>query len=100
MRTRCRKGIPHSLRAAAWRALCGGANLQAKNPGIFEDLLTKESHWSVCIEKDLHRTYQTHELFAEENGLGQAEMNKVLKAYSIYNPKIGYCQVRNYYHMV
>lgn len=36
VRTRCRKGIPHSLRAAAWRALCGAANLQQKNPGIFE----------------------------------------------------------------
>ncbi|XP_063695112.1 TBC1 domain family member 10A-like [Bolinopsis microptera] len=92
VRVRCRKGIPHSLRAAVWRALCGAANLQQKNPGMFEDLLRKESQWMVYIEKDLPRTYKLHELFAEEGGLGQTEMKKVLKAYSIYNPKVGYCQ--------
>ena len=92
VRVRCRKGIPHSLRAAAWRALSGAANLQQKNPGMFEDLLQKESEWMVYIEKDLPRAYQLHELFTEKNGLGQTEMRKVLKAYSIYNPKVGYCQ--------
>ena len=50
----------------------------------------------VYIEKDLPRTYNLHELFAEEGGLGQTEMKKVLKAYSIYNPKVGYCQVSNF----
>ena len=48
------------------------------------------------IEKDLPRTYKLHELFAAEGGLGQNEMKKVLKAYSIYNPTVGYCQVANY----
>ena len=33
-----------------------------------------------------------HEMFAEEGGLGQQEMRKLLIAYSEYNPKIGYCQ--------
>ena len=36
VKMRCRKGIPHSLRAAAWRALCGGANLQHQNKGLFD----------------------------------------------------------------
>lgn len=53
----------------------------------------KESEWMVYIEKDLPRTYQLHELFEERGGLGQTEMKKVLKAYSVYNPKVGYCQV-------
>lgn len=92
VKSRCRKGIPHSLRAAAWRALCGGANLQHHNPNVFEELCAKESKWTVYIEKDLHRTYKMHELFAEEGGLGQREMCKVLKAYSLYNSKVGYCQ--------
>lgn len=36
VKKRCRKGIPHSLRAAAWRVLCGGADLQEQNSGKFE----------------------------------------------------------------
>ena len=58
-----------------------------------QELCAKESKWTVYIEKDLHRTYKMHELFAEEGGLGQREMCKVLKAYSLYNSKVGYCQV-------
>ena len=38
-----------------------------------------------------------HELFAEKGGMGQTELFKVLHAYSVYNPKVGYCQVQNNY---
>jgi len=92
VRSRCRKGVPHSLRAAAWRALCGGANLQQNNPTTFTELDSQSSSWESTIEKDLHRTYKLHELFAEEGGLGQQEMFRVLKCYSLYNPQVGYCQ--------
>lgn len=92
VKKRCRKGIPHSLRAAAWRVLCGGADLQEQNSGKFEELLKEDSTWSVPIEKDLHRTYKMHELFAERGGMGQTELFKVLHAYSVYNSKVGYCQ--------
>ena len=90
VKVRCSKGIPHSLRAAAWQALSGSANLQKKNAGMFEDLLQKESESMVYIEKDIARAYRICDLFAEKNGLGQTELRKVLKAYSIYNPKVGY----------
>ena len=90
VRVRCSRGIPHSLRAAAWQALSGSANLQKKNAGMFEDLLQKESECMVCIDKDLARAYRISDLFAEKHGLGQTELRNVLKAYSIYNPKVGY----------
>ena len=59
----------------------------------WQELLKEDSTWSVPIEKDLHRTYKMHELFAERGGMGQTELFKVLHAYSVYNSKVGYCQV-------
>jgi hypothetical protein len=47
----------------------------------------------VYIDKDVPRAFYLHEMFAEDGSVGQIEMTKVLKAYSIYNPKVGYCQV-------
>ena len=63
------------------------------NSTFHQELVAQKSSWNETIEKDLHRTYKMHELFAEEGGMGQLEMQKVLCAYSVYNQKVGYCQV-------
>ena len=31
-------------------------------------------------------------MFADENGEGQANIRRVLQAYALYNPTLGYCQ--------
>ena len=71
-------------------------NLRCKtmNSTFHQELVAQKSSWNETIEKDLHRTYKMHELFAEEGGMGQLEMQKVLCAYSVYNQKVGYCQVQ------
>lgn len=33
-----------------------------------------------------------HVMFADENGEGQANIRRVLQAYALYNPSLGYCQ--------
>lgn len=35
-----------------------------------------------------------HEMFAEEQGMGQRQLFQVLKAYSILSPRVGYCQAQ------
>jgi len=93
IRSRCRKGIPRSVRGRAWFYLCGAVYLQKNNPTCFNDLLTQEGDMQCIddIRKDVHRQFPSHELFSE-NAHGQEDLFRVLKAYSIFNPKEGYCQ--------
>ena len=83
-----------------------------------QELLRKEdSKWCSDIDKDLDRTFPEHEQFCvdellQKKGDGSAVTTKhcvvsflkififsmqllrdVLKAYSIYNEAVGYCQV-------
>jgi hypothetical protein len=42
------------------------------------------------IDKDVYRTFPEHQLFVGEEG--QKGLRNVLKAYSVYDSNIGYCQ--------
>ena len=56
---------------------------------------TGENKWTDDIEKDLHRNFPNHELFGGAyKTIGQKELFLVLKAYSVYNPSVGYCQAQ------
>uniref|UniRef100_A0A8B9PE58 Rab-GAP TBC domain-containing protein n=1 Tax=Apteryx owenii TaxID=8824 RepID=A0A8B9PE58_APTOW len=63
---RCRKGIPSSLRAKAWQLLSNSKELLERNPGRFEELERQpgDPKWLDVIEKDLHRQFPFHEMFA------------------------------------
>ena len=94
--SRCRKGIPPSIRPKAWLYLCGAIALQ-KDEKVYKLLCKQkgEKRWLDDIEKDLSRNFPTHELFGGEFGhIGQRELFHVLKAYSVYNPMVGYCQAQ------
>jgi TBC1 domain family member 10B len=94
LRDRCRKGIPISLRGRAWFYLCAGHKQQKRNPNLFESLDKQEGNEKINdeIRKDLNRQFPSHEMFATENGSGQEDLFRILKAFSIIKPDIGYCQ--------
>jgi len=100
VRERCRKGIPPSIRARAWLHLCGAKYQMenAENRQTFRRLWSSskcEQRWLDDIEKDLHRNFPTHELFGGTyERIGQEELFRVLKAYSVLNPVEGYCQAQ------
>lgn len=94
VRDRCRKGIPSSLRAKAWQHLCGGNFLMENYKGKFTELDQHpgDPRWVDDIRKDLHRQFPQHEMFAKDQGHGQEDLYRILKAYSVLNPAVGYCQ--------
>ncbi|XP_034567573.1 TBC1 domain family member 10A-like [Notolabrus celidotus] len=96
VKLRCRKGIPSSLRAKAWQLLSNSKELLDANPGKFEELEREpgEAKWLDIIEKDLHRQFPFHEMFAARGGHGQQDLYRILKAYTIYRPDEGYCQAQ------
>ncbi|KAJ3118404.1 GTPase-activating protein [Phlyctochytrium bullatum] len=57
----------------------------------YKALQTRESPHEKVIRRDIPRTFPKHEYFAE-GGEGQALLLKVVCAYSIYDPEVGYCQ--------
>ncbi|XP_061566862.1 TBC1 domain family member 10B-like [Cololabis saira] len=96
VKLRCRKGVPSSLRARAWQLLSNSQELLEANPGKFDELEREpgEAKWLDIIEKDLHRQFPFHEMFAARGGHGQQDLYRILKAYTIYRPDEGYCQAQ------
>ncbi|TMS15604.1 TBC1 domain family member 10B [Larimichthys crocea] len=96
VKLRCRKGIPSSLRSKAWQLLSNSQELLEANPGKFDELEREqgEAKWLDIIEKDLHRQFPFHEMFAARGGHGQQDLYRILKAYTIYRPDEGYCQAQ------
>ncbi|KAI2611942.1 RabGAP/TBC [Hypoxylon sp. NC1633] len=117
-----RKGIPPDWRGAAWFYYAGGPAIVAKHAGLYDSLL-KQKAKDVdveAIERDLHRTFPDNVKFrssqsptATDTGSQQtakvgesahkvkerpmiSSLRRVLHAFAIYNPRIGYCQSLNF----
>uniref|UniRef100_A0A8C4TFH5 Ecotropic viral integration site 5 n=1 Tax=Erpetoichthys calabaricus TaxID=27687 RepID=A0A8C4TFH5_ERPCA len=85
-----RKGIPHHFRAIVWQLLCNAQNMPIKEQ--YSELLKKTSPCEKLIRRDIARTYPEHEFFKEKDSLGQEVLFNVMKAYSLVDREVGYCQ--------
>ncbi|RMZ95686.1 ecotropic viral integration site 5 -like protein [Brachionus plicatilis] len=83
-----RKGIPVFLRPIAWQYLCGANETDHKEK--FKEFMKKQSSCEKIIRRDIDRTYPDHEYF--RNTAGQESLFNIMKAYSIHDPEVGYCQ--------
>ena len=45
-----------------------------------------------AIYRDIARTYPEHDMFKKKDGAGQESLFNVMKAYSIHDREVGYCQ--------
>lgn len=108
-----RKGVPAEWRGNAWWYFANGQELLDENLDQYAQLLQKIAIIDTLpdkedkypdleiIERDLNRTFPDNIHFQRESFQdGEPQMiqslRRVLVAFSLYNPKIGYCQSMNF----
>ena len=74
--------------------LSGADNLaQHYGKDYYSKLLDiKDAPWEDQILLDVDRTFPRHVIYAEVGGNGQRKLFRVLRAYSLFRPDLGYCQ--------
>ncbi|KAL4323423.1 hypothetical protein GQ457_11G009060 [Hibiscus cannabinus] len=113
-----RGGVPMALRGEIWQAFVGVRTRRVEN--YYQDLLAYETKianntdqksyqsdskgstkslcghekWKGQIEKDLPRTFPGHPSL---DGDGRNALRRLLTAYALHNPSVGYCQAMNFF---
>lgn len=96
-----RGGVPRSVRGDVWRFLAEQFTLStapidtSKFPNYntpYSVLLKSLTEHQHAIFIDLGRTFPNHQYYKDSLGVGQLSLFNVLKAYSILDPELGYCQ--------
>lgn len=97
-----RRGIPVAFRALIWPRISLSALHRLNYPkDHYAQLLRRVDAGELNarvqddIEKDVDRTFPEHAYF-ENSGMGEAVLRRVLRAFAMHNPDIGYCQSLNF----
>ncbi|GFN88395.1 Rab GTPase-activating protein 1 [Plakobranchus ocellatus] len=85
-----RKGIPHEFRGMAWQLVLGVHDSPWKQE--YREHMKKTSPCEKLIRRDIARTFPEHDFFREKDGFGQESLFNVMKAYSLHDREVGYCQ--------
>ncbi|EIE75616.1 hypothetical protein G6F46_010679 [Rhizopus delemar] len=82
------RGVPPSLRGMLWQLFSDAANdcLEEK----YRKLLNEPSPHEKLIQRDLPRTFPKIDYFNTKEG--QEKLFHVIKAYSLFDEQVGYCQ--------
>ena len=106
-----RKGIPPAWRGDAWFFYAGAADLLARYPNHYVNLVVKSQSDALnrndkeAVERDLHRTFPDNlhfksELASKSNQIVEtpimSALRRLLCAFAIDHPRIGYCQSLNF----
>ncbi|KAJ8480747.1 hypothetical protein ONZ51_g6449 [Trametes cubensis] len=84
------RGIPKTLRGMVWQLMSASKDPELET--TYLRLLKETSPHEKAIMRDLGRTFPHHAFFTDGHGIGQENLFNVLKAYSLYDPQVGYCQ--------
>ncbi|XP_052089701.1 TBC1 domain family member 1-like isoform X2 [Mytilus californianus] len=93
-----RKGVPKQLRGEIWYLMVDQHKLHypSKNDMSpsreYQDLLKDLTEYQHNILIDLGRTFPEHKYFSTQLGQGQLALYNLLKAYSLLDREVGYCQ--------
>ncbi|KAL4892779.1 rab-GTPase-TBC domain-containing protein [Aspergillus ambiguus] len=85
-----RGGVPPPLRGVVWPSIAGARDASLLTE--YQRLCTETSPYEGLIGKDIGRSFPNVEMFRDPHGEGQQMLARVLKCFSLYDTKIGYCQ--------
>ena len=85
-----RGGIPPPLRGVVWMSIAGSRDGLLESE--YDRLCGESSPYENLIGKDIGRSFPGVEMFRDPLGDGQQMLARVLKSFSLYDNKIGYCQ--------
>ncbi|KAF3942334.1 hypothetical protein ABW19_dt0207815 [Dactylella cylindrospora] len=85
-----RAGIPPPLRGVVWISMSGARDSSLET--TYDRLQGESSPYEHLIGKDLGRTFPGVDIFSTAGGEGQRMLGRVLRAFSVYDTQIGYCQ--------
>ncbi|KAI8139551.1 rab-GTPase-TBC domain-containing protein [Fennellomyces sp. T-0311] len=110
-----RKGVPRHLRGKAWMHYSGAKAKMDAHPNEYKILLEKATEMgksnphAEVIYRDLHRTFPDNTYFScavpqpdgtvamiPESNPRLCALQRVLLAFSVHSPNIGYCQSLNF----
>ncbi|XP_025893261.1 TBC1 domain family member 1 isoform X5 [Nothoprocta perdicaria] len=93
------QGIPRHHRGEIWKFLAEQYHLKHQFPckqppkdTPYKELLKQLTSQQHAILIDLGRTFPTHPYFSAQLGAGQLSLYNILKAYSLLDQEVGYCQ--------
>ena len=114
------EGVPVAFRGPVWNALSGAKELKAESDRTYNEycedaikVISDNDAQKVSIEgqnnrgcdkgqaikdieKDVFRTFPDHSMF-DVDGTGIQQLRRILLAYSVWNPAVGYCQGFKFY---
>ncbi|XP_058578853.1 TBC1 domain family member 1 isoform X3 [Neofelis nebulosa] len=93
------QGVPRHHRGEIWKFLAEQHHLKHQFPSKqqpkdtpYKELLKRLTSQQHAILIDLGRTFPTHPYFSAQLGAGQLSLYNILKAYSLLDQEVGYCQ--------
>uniref|UniRef100_A0A8C3NZF7 TBC1 domain family member 1 n=1 Tax=Cyanoderma ruficeps TaxID=181631 RepID=A0A8C3NZF7_9PASS len=93
------QGVPRHHRGEIWKFLAEQYHLRHQFPSKqqpkdtpYKELLKQLTSQQHAILIDLGRTFPTHPYFSAQLGAGQLSLYNILKAYSLLDQEVGYCQ--------
>ncbi|EHB16223.1 TBC1 domain family member 1, partial [Heterocephalus glaber] len=93
------EGVPRHHRGEIWKFLAEQFHLRHPFPSkqqpkdvSYKELLKQLTSQQHAILIDLGRTFPTHPYFSAQLGAGQLSLYNILKAYSLLDQEVGYCQ--------
>ncbi|XP_061485980.1 TBC1 domain family member 4 isoform X2 [Rhineura floridana] len=92
-------GVPKIRRGEIWQFLAVQHRVRHRLPNkqqppdiSYKELLKQLTAQQHAILVDLGRTFPTHPYFSAQLGAGQLSLFNLLKAYSLLDKEVGYCQ--------
>ena len=88
-----RDHIPSFLQGVFWKRILLSNASYSISVGDYKALLAaNDFKFESEIQRDVNRTFPELKFFKEKHSYGQVELYNLLKAFTILNPEVGYCQ--------